>query len=101
MTKPEEKFYKKLLVEGNDDLHVVLTLCERYQILKNFDIIDCKGIDKLIGSISTRLKESEINTIGMQEDPGTPIGLSITKQYLTTKSPICESCITWLKTLFS
>jgi hypothetical protein len=56
---------KKLLVEGNDDQHVILALCKKFEVFQNFDIIDCKGIDKLFEQIPVRLKESDIDTIGI------------------------------------
>jgi hypothetical protein len=71
--KGREKFKQKLLVEGNDDLHVVLALCEKFAVQENFDIIDCKGIEKLISQIPVRLKESEIQTIGIIIDADTDI----------------------------
>lgn len=200
---------KELLVEGNDDLHVILALCEKYRITENFKIVDSKGFDKLIPQIPIRFKSSGIETIGIivdadadlkkrwdsvcealkksgfnnlpkeltengliinndkqkagvwimpnnklngmledfisflipsddklypivqttlqdietkelniykechkakarihtwlawQEDPGTPMGLSITKRYLTTDEDTCMKFVEWLKELFS
>lgn len=205
----KEKFNKKLLVEGNDDLHVVWALCEKFKVPENFDVIDCEGIDKLIEQIPVRFKQSDLNTLGIiidadtnistrwesltellskqgftvpvelplsglvlerdpnmkvgiwimpnnnlngmledflaflvpsddkllpvvnttlteierqdlngyslihkskakihtwlswQEDPGTPMGLAITKRYLTTDEEACISFIKWLKELYS
>lgn len=43
--KIKEKYPRqKLLVEGNDDQHVVWALCEKYQITENFDVIDSRGV---------------------------------------------------------
>ena len=42
--KVKEKFLKKLLVEGNDDQHVIWALCEKYKIPETFDVIACGGI---------------------------------------------------------
>jgi len=209
MTKnSRERFTKKLLVEGADDQHVVWALCKRDSVDETFDIIDCKGIENLFDQIPVRLKQSEIDTIGIivdadadisvrwnrlrailiecgfnipellpnsglvhkeaggitigiwimpnnnlsgmledfisflvpdgdilmplveenlnniekekinkyklihkskakihswlaiQEDPGTPLGLSITKRYLTKEGEICEYFVNWLKTVF-
>jgi hypothetical protein len=204
----KEKFKKKLLVEGNDDQHVILSLCSKFNIDETFEIIDCKGIEKLFDQIPLRIKEPEIQTIGViidadsdiilrwsklkqifnqediilpdslpqhglifkvthsitigiwimpnnnlngmledfisflvpnddqlmplinenlnnieskslnkyksihkskaiihswlaiQEDPGTPMGLSITKRYLTAEKEICLILVNWLKELF-
>lgn len=59
---------KQLLVEGKDDLHVLCALCQECNIPKTFDILDCEGIDKLIKSIPVRLKQSDIDTIGIVVD---------------------------------
>jgi len=204
----KEKFSKKLLVEGNDDQHVIWTLCEKFEVPEVFDVIDCEGIEKLYDSIPVRFKQSDIEAIGIiidadtnlsgrwisvknlllsqgfnvpgdlpadglvlsngnvkagvwimpgnstdgmledfmsflippgdqllpivdatlndmenkelnkyalkhkskarihswlswQEDPGTPMGWSITKGYLTTDNQSCELLITWLQKLFA
>ena len=48
MTKlTKERFKKKLLVEGNDDQHVIWALCEKYSVKESFDVVDCSGIDSL------------------------------------------------------
>lgn len=203
----KEKYPRKLLVEGNDDQHVIWALCEKFNMPELFDVVDCGGISKLFDSIPVRFKQADIETIGIiidadtdlkgrwqqiksllsgqgfnipddlskegflqsngkikvgvwimpkndingmledfisflvpkddkllpfvdktldeveinklnkyrlehkskarihtwlswQEDPGTPMGLSITKRYLTTNNEYCESLISWLKRLF-
>jgi len=55
---------KVLLVEGNDDLHVISALCKKFKLPQNFVVIDCKGIDNLIEQIPVRLK-TDIETIGI------------------------------------
>ena len=60
-----EKFDKKLLVEGNDDQHVIWALCEKFKILENFDVIDSDGIENLNLQLPIRFKQSEVNTIGI------------------------------------
>jgi hypothetical protein len=205
----KEKYNKKLLVEGNDDQHVIWALCNQFSIIERFDVIDCGGIENLIDQIPIRLKQSNIETIGIiidadsdlqlrwrnlkqllnaqgfvlpellpenglilsqfenisigiwimpdnnlngmledfiqflvppddslfpiilenlneierkqlnkykqlhkskaiihswlsvQDDPGTPLGLSITKKYLTTDNNTCKKLIDWLNNLFS
>lgn len=71
--KIEEKFDKKLLVEGNNDQHVILALCNRFEIAENFDIIDSKSIGNLFLQIPVRFKQSEVNTIGIIIDADTDI----------------------------
>ena len=38
--------------------------------------------------------------LAWQEDPGTPMGLSITKKYLSTEFEECAFLINWIKELF-
>ncbi len=35
--------------------------------------------------------------LAWQEDPGTPMGLAITKKFLNTENQICGKFISWLK----
>ena len=205
----KENFNAKLLVEGNDDQHVIWALCEKFGLSKTFDVIDCRGVDNLYKQIPVRFKQSDVNTVGIiidadtelqsrwdslkgiliaqgfeipdmlpeqglvttntenkkvgvwimpdnntngmledfiaflvpkddellpivnstlqsieeqklnkyslshkskatihswlswQKDPGTPMGLGITKKYLTTDEVTCKKLIDWMKTLFS
>jgi len=69
----KEKFTKKLLVEGNDDQHVIWALCEKFKVAETFDIIDCEGIDKLNEQIPVRFKQSGIDTLGIIIDADTEI----------------------------
>jgi len=63
-----KEIYNQLLVEGNDDLHVIKSLCQRFNVNENFDVINCEGIDKLISQIPIRIKQSGIKTIGIIVD---------------------------------
>lgn len=67
------KFNKQLLVEGNDDMHVIMALCQKFSVTENFEIIDCKGIDKLFTQIPIRLKQSGFETLGIIIDADTEI----------------------------
>ena len=75
----EEKSNKKLLVEGNDDQHVIWALCKckdkEFNIPKEkeFDVIDCEGINELYKEIPVRLKQSNIETLGIIIDADTDI----------------------------
>ncbi|MDR0940679.1 MAG: hypothetical protein LBM68_00465 [Bacteroidales bacterium] len=71
--KVEEKYNRKLLVEGKDDQHVMWALCEKFNIPEEFDVIDCEGIDNLFESIPVRFKESGIQAIGIIIDADTDI----------------------------
>jgi hypothetical protein len=69
----KEKFNRKLLVEGNDDQHVIWALCKKFDIPETFDVVDCEGIDKLYEAIPVRFKQSGIQTIGIIIDADTEI----------------------------
>jgi hypothetical protein len=71
----KEKFNKKLLVEGNDDQHVIWALCEQFKVNETFDVIDCEGIEKLFDQIPVRLKQSNIDTIGIIIDADSDLQL--------------------------
>lgn len=73
MKKPE-RFKKKLLVEGNDDQHVIWALCDKFGIYENFDVIDCEGVENLLNQIPVRFKQSSIETVGIIIDADTDIG---------------------------
>jgi hypothetical protein len=82
MSRVKDHPIAQLLVEGNDDFHVVHALCKRYGIsvrnMENpsggdFSVKDCTGIDKLIEQIPLQIKnlqkvgfildaDSDINT---------------------------------------
>ncbi len=66
--KIREKFNQKLLVEGNDDQHVVWSLCQKFNLTENFDVIDCDGIENIFSQLPVRIKQSNIKTIGIIVD---------------------------------
>lgn len=59
---------KQLLVEGNDDLHVVSALCKKYKIPENFEVIDKKGKDNLFKGLPEIVKGGNIDTLGVVLD---------------------------------
>ena len=63
--KIKEKCVNKLLVEGNDDQHVIWAICEKYNIPEVFDVIDCEGITNLFNAIPIYLKQSDIESVGI------------------------------------
>ena len=67
----KEKHNKKLLVEGNDDQHVIWALSKKFHIAENFDVIDCAGISNLEKRIPLTFKLSEIETVGIIMDADT------------------------------
>lgn len=68
------KYSQQLLVEGNDDLYVISSLCKKFEIKKSFEIEDCGGKDKLLEQLPTLLKGSgNLNTIGVVLDADTDL----------------------------
>lgn len=46
--------------------------------------------------------KAQIHTwLAWQEDPGTPMGLAITKSYLNTNTELCQQFVEWLNQLFN
>lgn len=63
------KHDQQLLLEGNDDCHVVYALCVDFNVPETFEVIDCKGIDKLYKTLPIRLKgSSNLKTVGVVID---------------------------------
>lgn len=61
----KERFNQKLLVEGNDDQHIIWAICTKYKLPESFDVIDCNGIDNLYNKIPVYLKSSGLQTLGV------------------------------------
>lgn len=57
-----------LLVEGSDDLHVVMNFCGALELGLIDNIRDCQGKEKLLGLIPTQLKESDLFALGILLD---------------------------------
>lgn len=58
-----------MLVEGNDDLHVVANIRNKFDLSDNFDIIDCKGVADVVPTLTSLLKnKSPIRIIGVVID---------------------------------
>lgn len=58
----------KLLVEGNDDQHVIWSLLEYYKVPEVFAVEEKKGIDNLLDVLPVQLKESGIERVGVVVD---------------------------------
>lgn len=59
----DEKFNYKLLVEGNTDFHIMMSLCVSYKIAENFDIINCHGKENLLSQLKMRLTNPSVNQV--------------------------------------
>ena len=57
-----------LLVEGQDDKHVVLHLRMRDESMPSFDISDKDGIDRLLDSVSPEIKTPGRKSVGILVD---------------------------------
>ncbi len=60
-----------LLVEGTDDVNVILRIKERYQAMPDFCISDKKGIDPLLDSIRQEVREPSREVVGIIVDRDT------------------------------
>ena len=67
----QENFDNKLLVEGNDDQHVVWAICKQFQIKQTFDVIDLEGVDNLMEDLLVRPKQADISRLGIVLDADT------------------------------
>lgn len=59
----DEIFNYKLLVEGNTDFHIIMSLCVSYNISENFDIINCHGKENLLSQLKMRLTNPSVNQV--------------------------------------
>lgn len=60
-----------LLVEGNDDEHVIRRLCEQRQAAKNFRTDRKDNVERLLDSIEGHLREPELRALGIVADANT------------------------------
>jgi hypothetical protein len=62
----------QLLVEGNNDRHVIWALCEQHQVPETFSVEiakeDSGGVEALLKSIPVRLKVSGLRALGIVLD---------------------------------
>src|SRR5436190_24268592 len=88
-----ERYQNYLLVEGNDDKHVLLHLLEHHRLFEQFKIKDeqlqiqaLEGLNNLLDAKTLRsyfkVSKALIHTwLAWQEKPGRPLGLAITARY--------------------
>lgn len=60
MKKKETHTYK-LLVEGNDDQHVVWALCQKHSVPETFDVLDCGSVENVLKEFKLRLRLADNN----------------------------------------
>ncbi len=63
---------KVLLVEGDDDCHVVWALCEKHEVPETFCVYDCGSDDKLLSSLNALIQRPEKEIIGVVIDVDKP-----------------------------
>lgn len=59
--KIPETHSQKLLVEGNDDQHIVWALCEKHNVPETFDVIDCQSVERVLKELKIRLNLADNN----------------------------------------
>ncbi len=84
--KTEEKFDQKLLVEGNDDQHVIWSICVKNEVIKSFDVIDCGSDSQLLRQLTRRIRfnADKVETIGIILDADT----SLLKRWIEIKKEV-------------
>lgn len=68
----ERKYKSTLLVEGNDDQHVVWGICGKFKVAESFDVIDSTGVPNLLAQIPIRIKLRDPN-LGILIDADTDL----------------------------
>lgn len=75
MNAADQKKYKHegpqvLLVEGNNDCHVIWALCEALNVPKTFGVYVCESVDLVLSRLNALIQrpDSEIKTIGIVLD---------------------------------
>ena len=63
---------KVLLVEGDDDCHVVWALCKKYEVPETFGVYDCGSDDKLLRTLNALIQRPEKEIIGVVIDVDRP-----------------------------
>lgn len=71
MAAPAEEAARVLLVEGNDDVHVIRHLCKRKGLPSNFSPVTKDGIDALLKSVPNHLDARGLNALGIVVDANT------------------------------
>jgi hypothetical protein len=62
------KFANRLLVEGNDDCHVVWQLLEYNKVPVAFEVVDKEGFENIIESLDVEIEGSGVTRLGVVVD---------------------------------
>jgi hypothetical protein len=71
----EEATQNYLLVEGDDDVHVLYHLLKHHNVYKQVEIKNKGGIENLLVTLRTELKGSGERRLGIIIDPDTDIAI--------------------------
>jgi len=85
-----EDFIRFLVPEDDNLLPVIQA---------NLQNIEDQGLNRYIPAHKS--KAVIHSWLAVQENPGTPMGLSITRRYLSTKQANCTQLIEWIRTTFN
>ena len=78
--------YRKLLVEGGDDKHVILGLLTARNFPNAFEIVDKNGIDNVMQTFPVQVKGSGIEAVGLVVDADT----SLPNRWASLKSALAS-----------
>lgn len=62
-----------LLVEGKNDLHVMLSLCGHYHVPETFEIVEKEGVDNVLETLEVEIASSSRESIGIIVDADTDL----------------------------
>ncbi len=77
--KPASPRPQQLLVEGKNDKHVIWALCQHHQLPETFSVEvleDGEGIQALLDSLPTRLRQESLQALGIVVDADLNPGLA-------------------------
>lgn len=60
--KINQKYSNKLYVEGNDDQHVIWSLCQKFRVKETFDVVDSESVDNVFMYLDLSVNEQSYQT---------------------------------------
>lgn len=64
---------KRILLEGKDDVHVVINLLRQHDLAELFDLKDKDGVDRLLDTFGDELEATDIDSLGVVLDADTDL----------------------------
>lgn len=74
MSDIKQQYPRRILVEGMEDKHVILSLLNKENIRTDVNVQPMGGIDKLVQGISTAVLDSRLETVGIVADANSSSG---------------------------